>query len=97
MRGEIYDGNRSNKLSDRELDAALKRHRELKMTKTEILRSRRNVINLPKKWTANEEKQLLNEYEEGLDLNIIATAHGRSPNAIRARLHHSGIILTDER
>ena len=39
----------------------------------------------PKTWTESEEKQLLKEFSEKVDLKIISKNHERSENAILAR------------
>lgn len=42
--------------------------------------------NAGKPWTDEEERILCEEFEEGLSVNAIAKAHGRSPGAIESRL-----------
>lgn len=50
------------------------------------LRERENAPSSHLPWTAEEEAQLVNEFNEGISEEEIARHHGRRPGAIRARL-----------
>ena len=44
------------------------------------------------KWTVEEEKQLLEEFSQGMKISEIAKLHSRNPGGIRARLKKLGVI-----
>lgn len=48
------------------------------------------AVNAGRSWHADEERQLLEEYDAGLSVDEIARRHGRSPGAIEARLSELG-------
>uniref|UniRef100_A0A6C0CZW9 Uncharacterized protein n=1 Tax=viral metagenome TaxID=1070528 RepID=A0A6C0CZW9_9ZZZZ len=46
----------------------------------------KNVKNMGKTWTEEEENQLRTELKSGMSISTISTIHGRSPRAIELRL-----------
>ena len=61
-----------------------------------------NIKSFPKKWTTDEEEQLLQEIADSKDINDIATAHARSVGGVAIRIKeiaykmHSSNIPIDE-
>ena len=50
----------------------------------------------PKKWTIKEEQRLLTAFDSGVHVDNLAKEHGRTPSAIRIRLHKLGRVLPGE-
>ncbi len=50
------------------------------------------LVNRGEKWTDNEDKQLLEEYNNVNDISTIAKNHGRSYGGIKARLKRLGVL-----
>ncbi len=50
------------------------------------------LVNRGEKWTDNEDKQLLEEYNDNINILTIGKTHGRTPGACAARLKQLGII-----
>ncbi len=48
------------------------------------------AVNAGRSWSAEEEAQLLQEYDAGLAIEVIARRHGRSAGAIETRLSELG-------
>ena len=48
------------------------------------------AVNAGRSWHADEERQLLEEYDAGLSVDEIARRHGRTAGAIEARLSELG-------
>ena len=46
----------------------------------------KNITNMGKTWTEEEENQLRTELKSGMSISTISTIHGRSPRAIELRL-----------
>ena len=44
------------------------------------------------KWTVEEEKQLLEEFSNGIKISEIAKLHSRTPGGIRSRLKKLGVL-----
>ncbi|MCM1130398.1 MAG: UvrD-helicase domain-containing protein [Roseburia sp.] len=60
--------------------------------KVVIQRKKDQNESIGKKWNAEEEKQLLEEYSQGMKFSEIAKLHSRNSGGIRARLKKLGVI-----
>jgi hypothetical protein len=53
--------------------------------------------NVGRAWTKEEEEMLVAAFRAGEDLRIVSRQHGRTLNAIEARLERLGLITSDQR
>ena len=83
---------KSQKYGD-EIIAIINKYLELKpITKPDINRTKDERESIGVKWTPEEEKQLLEEYSNGMKISEMAKIHSRNTGGIRARLKKLGAI-----
>ena len=91
LTGEIFDPDSPYQSAEvvRALFMAIK---ALEATPSKVKRSASVPLNAGARWTEQEDRQLLELFDSGCDLETIATRHGRTAAGIYARLERHGRV-----